>query len=295
MKSALLILASGKASRFGGYPKAFCKVGDTYIAQQTVDLGAPYFDETYLVLNREIYPAYKNSVEGCKTFAIGTGQGDSHSFLRAARLVRQDCGADRITLCWGDTFYLDDTVFKQAAGMELDGTAVGISLSSVDPEPYAWYEPDGDKIKASYFRGKDGAVEEGIHDQSVFVFQLEAICSQLESYMRFLGINDGEDYVNKEVSKEMKLLESFTYFYENKLLPMKYSLVGPGRSYSFNTQEELETVRKKALEQGPGRPNPRKQKTRKENDRVQYSDLQRRDRKRCGPGRLFGTLRERQL
>ena len=93
-------------------------------------------------------------------------------------------------------------------------------------------------------------IETGIHDQSVFVFNLPAICSQLESYMKVLGLNDEEDYINKEISKEMKLLDSFTYFYENSstagLLPMKYSLVESGRSYSFNTQEELEWVREKA-------------------------------------------------
>ena len=248
MKHAFLILASGKSSRFGGYPKAFCKVDDTYVAQHTVDLGSKFFDNTYLVINREIYDDYKDAVKGCKTLAIGTGQGDSHSFLRAARLIKQDCGADRITLCWGDTFYLDDVIFKRAAEIEVDGAAVGVSLSSIDSEPYAWYEPDGDEIKASHFRSKDGVVESGIHDQSVFVFDLDAICSQLESYMKFLGLKDEEDYINKEVSKEMKLLDSFTYFYENQpeLKPMKYVLVESGRSYSFNTQEELETVREKA-------------------------------------------------
>lgn len=246
MKHAFLILASGKSSRFGGYPKAFCKVGDTYVAQRTVDLGSPYFDKTYLVINREIFPRYENVITGCKTLAIRTGQGDSHSFLRAARLIRQDCGADRITLCWGDTFYLDDVIFQKAAETELDATAVGVSFSSIDQEPYAWYEPDGDKIKASRFRAKDGVVKTGIHDQSVFVFRLDAVCSQLESYMKALGLNDEDDYINKEISKEMKLLDSFTYFYESHLLPMKYSLVVSGQSYSFNTQEELNTVRERA-------------------------------------------------
>lgn len=246
MKHALLILASGKSSRFGGYPKAFCKIDDTYVAQRTVDLGSTYFDHIYLVINREIYPDYKDAVKGCKTLAIGTGQGDSHSFLRAARLIKEDCGADRVTLCWGDTFYLDDAIFRNASETVVDTNAVGVSLSSIDPEPYAWYEPDGDIIKASHFRSKDGIVESGIHDQSVFVFNLQAICSQLESYMAVLGLNDEEDYINKEVSKEMKMLDAFTYFYENGLLPMKYSLVESGRSFSFNTQEELEMVREKA-------------------------------------------------
>lgn len=248
---AFLILASGKSSRFGGYPKAFCKIDDSYVAQRTVDLGGPYFDNSYLVINREIYLDYKDAVKGCKTLSIGTGQGDSHSFLRAVRLIKDDCGADKITLCWGDTFYLDDVVFKKAGAITDEDLkdCVGISYSSIDPEPYAWYEPDGDFIKESHFRKIDGIIETGIHDQSIFTFNVDNIIAQLEKYMAVLGLKDEEDYINKEVSKEMKMLDAFTYFYKNQddeVLPMKYSLVESGGSYSFNTSEELEEIRKKA-------------------------------------------------
>lgn len=243
---AFLILASGKSSRFGGYPKAFCKIDNNYVAQRTVDLGSKHFDQTYLVINNEIFHEYKDAVKGCKTLAIGTGQGDAHSFLRAARLIKEDCGANMVTLCWGDTFYLDDQIFRKAAATKKITDAVGISFSSMDAEPYAWYEPDGDKIKASHFRSKDGVVDVGIHDQSVFTFDLDAICTQLEDYMEHLGLNDEEDYINKEVSKEMKLLDSFTFFYEDNFLPMKYALVESGKSYSFNTTEELEEIKKRA-------------------------------------------------
>jgi len=243
--NVLLILASGKSSRFGGFPKAFCKIDDTYVAQRTVDLGSPHFDRTYLVINKEIFADYKDAVKGCKILSIGTGQGDSHSFLRAARLIREDCAADRITLCWGDTFYLDDSIFRTASKININKDSVGVSLSAVDAEPYAWYETDGNKIKSSHFRSNDGVVPLGIHDQSVFVFRIADICMQLESYMITLGLNDADDYVNKEISKEMKLLDSFTFFFKNNLLPMEYSLVESGKSFSFNTQEELEAIKDK--------------------------------------------------
>ncbi len=242
-KKVLLILASGKSSRFGGFPKAFCKIDNSYVAQRTVDLGSPFFDETYLVINKEVFSEYRSAINGCRTVSIGTGQGDSHSFLRAARLIKEDCGADRVTLCWGDTVYLDNTVFKRAADVDIGEEEVGVSLASIDPKPYAWYETDGDIIKSSHFRVKEGTKETGIHDQSVFVFNLPIISSQLEQYMKKLGLKDEEDYINKDVSKEMKLLDSFTFFYESKLVPMKYTLVESGKSYSFNTEEELRMIR----------------------------------------------------
>ena len=247
----LLILAAGKASRFGGYPKAFCMIDGSCAAQRTVRLGGRYFDRTYLVLNSETWPAYHDAVQGCRTLAIRTGQGDAHSFLRAARRIREDCGADRITLCWGDTVYLDDAAFRKAAS--LPGTAfadcAGISFASEDPQPYAWYETDGPFIRCSRFRSRDGAVDRGLHDQSLFTFPADTICRQLEQYMTALGYRDEEDYISGDVSNEMKLLDAFTYFYENRhrgLLPMKVMLLAPGTSCSFNTAEELEAVREKA-------------------------------------------------
>ena len=249
MKNVFVLLASGKSSRFGGYPKALCKVGDKYLAQATVSLAAKFFDETCVVLNKETYLEYKDALCGCKTLAIETGQGEAHSFLRAARLINASRDVGRITLCWGDTFFLDSSIFEAAAKAAIENV-VGVSLSSIDSEPYAWYETEGDKIRRARFRGKDGAVESGIHDQSVFVFDAAAICAQLESYMTFLGLNDAENFVSKEVSKEMRLLDSFGYFYNNNLLPMKYCLVEAGRRFSFNTQEELESLRQMRAERG---------------------------------------------
>lgn len=241
--NVLLILASGKSSRFGGYPKAFCRIGDEIVVQRTIDYGNRYYNKTYLAINREIYPDYNDLVEGCKILAIGTGQGDSHSFLRALRLICEECEADKVTLCWGDTFYFDDVVFKKAYETEVGSDCVGVSFSSIDLEPYAWYKTENDIIIASCFRSLDGLVESGIHDQSVFVFRTKEIISQLEKYMELLGINDEEDYINKDVSKEMRLLDSFTFFFNNGLLPMRYVLIKPGTCCSFNTQEELEKVR----------------------------------------------------
>lgn len=251
----LLILAAGKASRFGGYPKAFCMIDGSYVAQRTVQLGGKYFDRTYLVINRETYPAYQNAVRGCRTLAIETGQGDAHSFLRAARRIRADCGADRITLCWGDTFYLNDAAFRKAASLPEAALAdcAGISFASEDPEPYAWYETDGAFIRCSRFKNRDGTAERGLHDQSIFTFHTDMICRQLEQYMTALGLHDADDYTGGEVSREMRLLDAFTYFYKNRnrgLLPMKVMMLAPGGSCSFNTPEELEAIREKAAKAG---------------------------------------------
>ncbi len=241
----LLILAAGKSSRFGGFPKAFCRFGDEYLAQKTVDLASDYYRSVYVAVNDEVYPEYKGAVRGCDIIHIPTGQGDSHSFLRALRIIVKDRKCDKITLCWGDTAYLDKAVFESAAyaADALTEDFAGVSLCSKDKDPYAWYDTDGDVIRRSNFRTETCRVNTGMHDQSIFVFDTKKIMEQLERYMAFLGIKDGEDYVNSSVSKEMKLLHSFTFFYENGLSPMRCSEIPSGMSFSFNTMQEYEQLK----------------------------------------------------
>ena len=242
----LLILAAGKSSRFGGFPKAFCRFGGEYLAQKTADLASAYYGTIYIAVNDEVYPSYKDAVKGCRMIHIPTGQGDSHSFLRALRLIGKDRECEKITLCWGDTAYLDKTVFGSAADAAdmLSEDLVGISLCSVDKDPYAWYETEGGVIRGSNFRTDACRVSKGLYDQSIFVFDSRKIMEQLERYMVFLGIKDKEDYVNSSVSKEMKLLHSFTFFYENGLYPMGCSEIPSGMSFSFNTMDEYEKLKK---------------------------------------------------
>lgn len=242
----LLILAAGKSSRFGGFPKAFCRFGDEYLAQKTAKLASAYYETVYVAVNDEVYPEYKDSLPDCRMIHIPTGQGDSHSFLRALRIIVKEKDCDKITLCWGDTAYLDKAVFRSAASAAdaLSGDVSGVSLCSVDKDPYAWYDTEGSFIRRSNFRSESCRVTEGLHDQSVFVFNAEKIIGQLEKYMDSLGIIDEENYVNSSVSKEMKLLHSFTYFYDNGLLPMSWLEIPSGMSYSFNTVQEYEQLRK---------------------------------------------------
>ena len=241
----LLILAAGKSSRFGGFPKAFCRFGDDYLAQKTADMASEFYDTIYIAVNDEVFPEYEEAVRGCRIIHIPTGQGDSHSFLRALRLIVNERECKKVTLCWGDTAYLDKSVFASAAHAadELSEKVVGVSLCSVDNDPYAWYDTEEGIITRSNFRTEERSVSTGLHDQSIFVFNTEKIIAQLESYMSFLGIRDEEDYVNPSVSKEMKLLHSFTWFYENGLSPMSFAEIPSGMSFSFNTMQEYEQLK----------------------------------------------------
>ena len=44
----LLIVASGKSSRFGGFPKAFCRIGAITNAENTIEKSKAVIDKVYI-------------------------------------------------------------------------------------------------------------------------------------------------------------------------------------------------------------------------------------------------------
>ena len=97
-------------------------------------------------------------------------------------------------------------------------------------------------IRKSYFRGKDGNVGSGIHDQSLFYFKGNLLLDGLERYRQFLQIEEKQnlsDFGN--TISEMKMLYAFEYFHDIGR-PMEYCMTEPGQVMSFNTKEELENI-----------------------------------------------------
>lgn len=241
-EAILIILAAGKASRFGGYPKAFCEIGGKYVVQHTIDKAVNFYPRIYLVLNRDIYEKYYEKVIGCKVIGIDTGLGEAHSLLRAIKKINEmENAVGYLTLCWGDTVFYDEGIFNKTR--ELTGKFkdnAGFVICSRDEKPYAYFETVGEVIVKSYFSSCDGIVDQGIHDQSVFVFDSKKIIVQLERYKSFLGITEDMEYTDQI---EMKLLNAFTFFYENNMKPMQYCMIEAGKTKSFNTAEELDNIK----------------------------------------------------
>lgn len=243
-ENILLILASGKSSRFGGYPKAFCSLKTVSVVQNTINQAVGTFKKVYLALNYEVYPIYKDKVYGCTIFAIETGLGDAHSLLKALRYVIQhERRVEKIAVCWGDAVFVNSKIFTKAAECTLDKDTLGMVLCSFDKNPYAWFDIKGDFICCAHFVKDIGRIRWGIHDQSLFLFRMPLIITYLETYREYLHITDEAKWSPQE-EKEMKLLNSFTYFYEKNMLPMQYYIIEPNQVFSFNTKEELERIKK---------------------------------------------------
>lgn len=244
-KNILLILASGKSSRLGGFPKAFCKLNQNVVAQNTINCACNMYDKIYMAVSKEIYPEYKNKVNGCNMFDIITGRGDAHSLLRALyHIASCEQKIDKITVCWGDAVFTDDYIFRKTIefGDVMDENTVGIAVCAIDEHPYAWFDVIGNDICCSYFAKEEGDILKGIHDQSIFIFKFDLIIRYLEKYKESMHISDNEKWM-PDNSREMKLMDSFTFFYKNGMLPMQYCLIDSGKVFSFNTEKELNEIK----------------------------------------------------
>lgn len=243
LRKILLIVASGKSTRFGGYPKAFVPIGDKLVVENTLHLAAPMFDEIYIAVNEETYAAYKDKLTGGRMFPIVTGNGDAHSVLKCLKFLRmKEKAMTKVAVCWGDAYFTDSLPLAEASScMETLPDAIPASvLCSLDSDPYAWFEMDGAYVKKAHFAGRESGVASGIHDQSLFVLTVDPAIRHLEEYKRELGI--GDEY--SENSPEMKLLYFFEWLYESrKLSPAVCRMILPGHVLSFNTAEEAEGIR----------------------------------------------------
>ena len=239
MKKVLLIVAAGKSSRFGGYPKAFCMMGNRMNVENTIEKAKSVFDDIYVGLNIETVEQYKDLKLDAHILKINTGQGDSMSMLKLIRLIREENrDLDRIYVCWGDAFFVDEQPFEQFS-FQIKNDDFYVACS-IDERPYAWFDVDGsDNIITSHFKKNDGEIEKGIHDQSLFCFNIDKYIEYITEFREYLGVQS-EDY-DPDEPKEVKVLDLFTYLYK-KGVGVKTVLINRDKVLSFNTREELDKI-----------------------------------------------------
>lgn len=239
----LLIVASGKSSRFGGFPKAFCDMGSMTNAENTAVKAQNYFEKVYIGVNSNTYNNFYGKISGCEMFSIVTGQGDAHSLLKCLMYIKEhESNVNRIAVCWGDAVFSDSAPFSEALE-GAKGNKVSVACAW-DEKPYAWFEVDSDNgIISSHFAKEEGFIEKGLHDQSLFIFDFDFVVKYLDEYRQSLGISNDNDESKSDVN-EMKLLYSFEYLFEAGYGRAKCVEITQGKVLSFNTQEELEVIKK---------------------------------------------------
>ena len=237
----LLIVASGKSSRFGGFPKAFCQMGSITNVENTIEKSKSIIDKVYIGVNEKIYDEFHKKIKGCEMLRIKTGQGDAHSLLKCIyRIKEKEKDIEKFFVCWGDAVFASAKPFEELVCMEGDV----VVACSMDKSPYAWFDvnTNGEIVK-SHFAKEEGFIEKGMHDQSLFLFKIDYAAKYLDEYRISLGIPENNDEDKSDVN-EMKLLFSFEYLLK-KGYPAKICEITSNQVLSFNTQEELQAIKEK--------------------------------------------------
>lgn len=246
MMDCLLIFAAGKSSRFDGFPKAFCSLGQIKNVENTINLARQHFKKIYLIVNRETYTSGIADGLNAIVISIVTGQGDADSILKTIKLIKNEIKTNTMTACWGDAVFLNDEPFiemeEKLSIWEVNSPVmVGCSF---DPDPYAWFDIDGSKIAFSHFKKREqNPCSRGLHDQSIFMFNTQMLISYLERYKRHLGLDKFSEDSYDAARGEMSLLDAFTWFYKQPgMQAAEFCLLTGGRVMSFNTPDELCSV-----------------------------------------------------
>lgn len=241
MSNILLIVASGKSSRFGGFPKAFCQLGNITNVENTSMKSKGIIDKVYIGVNRKIFDQFNGKINSCEMFAIKTGQGDAHSLLKCLKYVRtREKDIKTIMVCWGDAVFASSKPFEE---MLQASQKVNVACAW-DLQPYAWFDVNNNgQIEKSHFAKEEGFIKKGLHDQSLFYFDIDYTIKYLDAYRKSLGIPEENDEEKSDIN-EMKLLFSFEYLKEYGGGAQCIEIT-KDQVLAFNTQEELEVVKNK--------------------------------------------------
>ena len=244
MKNILLFLCSGTSSRFNGKTKALAKISGSETVIEFNLKKVSEFDQVYIVTNETNYSEFeKLNLENVKLIKIKTGNGDADSLLNALKELQkiEDFENTSLTFCWGDTVFLNDTVFKKLVKKTSEDLSVPCSL---DKNPYAYFDfitdsgnIDGSKILKSHFK-TEKSVEIGLHDQSIFKVNLKTLFNLLNRF---------KEYHFKNSNSELKFLKFIDFLNTENCLDVKCILIDSGNSVSFNTQLELDNIIKNFL------------------------------------------------
>jgi len=253
MDKFLVFVAAGNSTRMGGVPKALSLVDNVPIIINTIKLALPYYDRAYVVSNAQNKQLFEDAISSysdkVSVFDIVSGQGDADAVLKAIKHIESIHPSPfDITFCWGDAFFVDESVFRGMMGntFEADIKHPILVGCSIDEDPYAYFDIctehgdlSGMLIQKSYFKKRDGAIALGMHDQCIFRANSKILKGTLLDYQKYLEF-DGYHYCKAE-KDEMGLLNSFDFFASQHKYPV-VRLLPSKKVYSFNTIEELNKI-----------------------------------------------------
>lgn len=181
MHKTLFIVSAGLSTRFNGKPKHLAKIKGTPNIEHTLQLARKWYNDIFIALNEK---ASKESIIDTQNIAklydanlvlIPSGKGDADAVYQTLEKLRFNL--NNVSVCWGDAWFKNETVFKQASKALDEKTyddVVFDAMCAMEHNPYGWFNLSAstlilDATFENDINAKNIAKEEyAAHDQCFF-------------------------------------------------------------------------------------------------------------------------------
>lgn len=234
MNNILFIIAAGVGSRMNSLlPKALFEIHGSPNINHILDLARPYFDKIVVVANILAADEWeKYNIDN--VVYIHSGKGDGHAVREALSLV-DTSSFDNISICWGDLYFLDDTLFSTVAKSK---PTTGLIPVTFKINPYVTILHDNSYNATGVDSSKYGEIHgSGFQDNGVFVFNKDILVDALNTLHS--SLYKGDKYITN--SGELFLTHTLHLLHNIgksvNICEVESSVL------SYNTIEELNVIK----------------------------------------------------
>ena len=266
----LFVVAAGLSTRFSGRPKHLVQINDTSVVENTLIMAKRHYRNIWVVLNERadihIIDATKSIVEalGARVVLIPSGKGDADAVYQA--LLATKCSEKHVSVCWGDSWFTDEAIFKTAARRldeSKDTKYVFDAMCAFEEDPYGWFDVDlyGNIARCTFMSDLESfkfSRQLRYHDQCFFNIDTEEFTSLYDVYLPEIEqhANEASRRLSSSMFKfsvkyEVSWYKMINWALELPLLPhpIPHSIVTvleKPMAKSFNTEEDLEELKRNA-------------------------------------------------
>lgn len=232
----LFIVAAGVGSRMNSLlPKALFEINGIPNIQNTINLARPYFNHICIVANEAAKDQWSNyKFDNTSIMYIKSGRGDGHAVREALKKYNGQKD-EHITICWGDLYFLDDSLFEMTNRKNYSSGLMPVTFKI---NPYVTILHDSNYLATGVDSSKYGEIHgSGFQDNGIFSYKYGVLLDCLDSLHYALNKND--KYITS--SGELFLTHSLHYLYNigNPVYLQEVKSV----ILSYNTQEELSEIK----------------------------------------------------
>ena len=277
----LFVVAAGLSTRFNGQPKHLAQVNGHSVIVNTLTMAKRHYRDIWVVLNEKANSPIVDMTNGLakalgvQTLLIPSGKGDADAVYQA--IVKSKCFDKHVSVCWGDTWFTDETIFETAARRLDDSRSMPYvfdAMCAYEDHPYGWFDIDKDNqiSKCTFVSELAGIdyledlydlkkhLDKKCHDQCFFNIDVGNFKRLYEAYLPAIEKQAKE---MSQLASKMSCMFKLTVKYEVSWYKMVnwalkqptladsiprsiVTVINKAVAKSFNTEEELMEIEKNA-------------------------------------------------